>query len=262
MKNYIAQMNQFRTDYKEFPQLSFLINHVLQADWFLNHQKLPQDIPNLAIPNNMQNIIYHQIMKDDSLNNEQKEAKWEKLSNDLPKLEHNLRDFRDYLSETYGMWAYVSSLFISHLSKYVSGKKGLEVMAGNGYISKGLKDNKEDIIATDDLSWVKENETGKHLVIKVESLSALAAFQKYQAQIDYIIMCWSPDGIEIDFELLKAIRNSKYDISLIVIGEKNGATNSNKFWQTAKIINDEQINQLNDYYSHFDLMNDQIYLIK
>ncbi|MCF6515272.1 SAM-dependent methyltransferase [Lactobacillus sp. S2-2] len=255
-------MERFRTEYKNFPQLSFLINHVLQADFFLKINKLPQDIPSLSIPENMQNIIYHQIMEDSLLNKTEKESKWEQLSNDLPKLENNLRNFRDYLSETYGMWAYISSLFVSHLANYVDGKKGLEVMAGNGYISKGLKEHHQDIIATDDLSWVKENETGKHLVTKVENLSAMEAFEKYKDQIEYLIMCWSPDGIEIDVELLEAIRNYHRDIPLIVIGEKDGATNSKKFWNIANFIDDAKINELNNYYSHFDLIQDKIYLIK
>lgn len=262
MKNYIEQMQQFRMEYKNFPQLTFLINHVLQADFFLKLNKLPQDIPHLSIPNNMQNTIYHKIMNDNSLTKEQKNTQWENLSNDLPNLEDNLRNFRDYLSETYGMWAYISSLFASHLANYVDGKKGLEVMAGNGYISKGIQEHHQDIIATDNLSWINENETGKHLVTDVENLSALEAFEKYKDQIDYIIMCWSPDGIEIDVELLEAIRNYHRDITLIVIGEKDGATNSAKFWQTAKFIDDATINELNNYYSHFDLIKDKIYLIK
>nr|WP_243676633.1 hypothetical protein [Secundilactobacillus collinoides] len=46
-------------------------------------------------------------------------------------------------------------------------------MAGNGYVSKGLHDNKQTVIATDSKDWTAENETGRHPVTEIEQLSLM-----------------------------------------------------------------------------------------
>lgn len=259
---YIQSLNQFRSEFNDYPEIKFLLNHALMADHLLSLKQLPQDLPNLQLPDNIQDKIYQKINEKYPMNDAKGDAEWNQLSSDLPKLDQKLRNFRDYLEEQYGMWAYISSAFTNQLAKFLAGKRTLEVMAGNGYISKGLKDHGANVITTDSLAWQTENETGKHQLVPIEKLSALEAYHKYKDQIDYILMCWSPDGVPVDNELLEAIRSDGNQVQLIVIGEKDGATNSKVFWQNAEFEKNPEINKLNQYYPHFDLIQDQVYLVK
>ncbi|KRN80451.1 hypothetical protein IV52_GL000025 [Fructilactobacillus lindneri DSM 20690 = JCM 11027] len=145
---YIEQLNQYRTDFNDYPEIKFLLNNALMADHLLSLGKLPQEIPNLELPDDIQDKIYQQINAKYPLGDPRGDQEWDKISAKLPKVDQQLRSFRDYLEDQYGMWAYISSSFTNQLAKYLDGKPTLEVMAGNGYISKGLRDNQANVIAT------------------------------------------------------------------------------------------------------------------
>ncbi|UQS87158.1 SAM-dependent methyltransferase [Nicoliella spurrieriana] len=232
------------------------------SDKLLSNGNLPQDLPNLLLPDNIQDTIFKAVNNQFPADSSEGDRLWERYSNALPKLDKQLRSFRDYLETQYGMWAYISAPFTKAIADFVGNDHVLEVMAGNGYISKGLRNNNVNVVATDSLEWVQENETGKHLVTNVEKLDAMAAFHKYESSVDTIIMCWSPDGVPIDWELLQAIRQSPRDIRLIVIGEKNGATNSKAFWEHAQFVDLAAAKQLNVHHQPFDLIHDQLYVVK
>ncbi|WP_413627830.1 SAM-dependent methyltransferase [Fructilactobacillus vespulae] len=259
---YIKQLKDYETEYQDYPAVTYLIKQILLADQFLAKQQLPQNLPDLELPDDIQDQIYRKINEKYDMGDPKGDELWEKLSSDLPELDRKLRSFRDYLEEQYGMWAYISSGFTAELAKFLNGRPALEVMAGNGYISQGLQNNHAQIIATDSLTWTHENQTGKQTVVPVEQLTALEAYEKYKDQVDFIIMCWSPDGLPIDMELLNSIRNDDYPVQLLVIGEQNGATNSPEFWQTAKFVTTDDLTELNQFYPHFDLIKDQVYLVK
>ena len=137
-------------------------------------------------------------------------------------------------------------------------------MAGNGYISKGLRNNNatQKIYTTDSQAWVKENETGKHPVTKIEKLDALEAIKKYGDEVEYVIMSWAPDKGEIDWDVLELLRSTYPEVKLLVIGEKDGATNSKKFWHEAQLSQDDELQKVNANLHSFDLIDEQIYLAK
>lgn len=259
---YIERLKNYQKIYADFPEIKFLVNNIIEANRLIKQNELPQDLPHLILNDDIQDHIFEYVNSKYAQGDPEGDRLWNKLSDNLPKLDKDLRSFRDYLETEYGMWAYISAPFIHDISKYVNNKKGLEIMAGNGYISKGLRNLNQDIIATDSMEWVNENETGKHLLIDVEKIDALSAIEKYKNDIDYIIMCWSPDGIEIDVDILNKIRSMDRDIDFIVIGEKNGATNSKKFWKMADLIENEQTESLNKHHKPFDLIHDKLYLVK
>lgn len=260
--SYIDQMMTYRDLFNDYPVVKLLINNVLQADRLLNRGLLPQSLPLLQLPDDVQDTIFKSINAQFPAHDPNGDQLWEKLSDALPKLDHQLRSFRDYLETEYGMWAYISAPFAKRLAKFINGRKTLEVMAGNGYISKGLQDNHQSVIATDSKDWTTENETGKHPVIEIEQLSAQDAVTKYGDQVEVIIMSWAPDGLPIDWALLQQIRALKRPIDFVTIGEKNGATNSEPFWENAKFIENEAIRELNAHYSRFDLIDDRVYLVQ
>lgn len=260
---YIEQMKHYYHLFSHYMTIKFLINNVLESDRLLQKKQLPQDLPTLLLPDDIQNIIFKRVNKLYPKGNTRGDRLWNKYSEALPKLDKLLRSYREYLENEYGMWAYISAPFAADLAHFIGPKdRALEVMAGNGYVSKGLRDHGVHVYCTDSLAWTKQNETGKHLVTNVEKLDAFSAFRKYQDKIKYIIMSWSPDGVPVDWQLLQAVRKSGRDIPMIVIGEKNGATNSKQFWQHAHFIQNDAVKKLNRHHQSFDLMHDHVYLIK
>ncbi|WP_461239846.1 SAM-dependent methyltransferase [Paucilactobacillus sp. N302-9] len=262
--DYITQMNQYLTLFENFPSVKYLINNVLESDRLLKNGLLPQPLPQLILPDNLQDQIYAYINEHYDLGDPKGDQLWNQFVDALPKLDRLLRNFRDYLEQTYGMWSYVNAPFVSDLSKYIAGRNTLEVMAGNGYISSGLRNlnRGQTIFTTDNQAWRSENATGNHPVTQIEKLDALSAFEKYKSQIDFVIMSWSPDKLTIDWQLLQAIRDSKLDITLITIGEQDGATGSHEFWSNAHYIEPEMAAKLSTHLKTFDLIDEQVYLVK
>lgn len=259
--DYIDQLKNYYDMYQDYPEIKFLINNIIQSDRLIDQGLLPQDLPELLLPDNIQDQIFAHINQKYAPGDSTGDREWNRLSENLPKLDKALRSYRDYLANRYGMWAYISAPFIKKLSEFIGNEKALEIMAGNGYISQGLRNLDKTVYATDNLAWTKENQTGKKPVTEVEALDALSAIEKYQDQVKYVIMSWSPDKDPIDQQVLAAIRNSDHNLKLIVIGEKDGATNSKEFWQQANYIEPETTKKLNQHHQPFDLINDQLYLI-
>ncbi|MGN1279567.1 MAG: SAM-dependent methyltransferase, partial [Limosilactobacillus sp.] len=78
----------------------------------------------------------------------------------------------------------------------------------------------------------------------------------------YVIMSWAPDKGESDWEVLQLLRRDYPDVKFLVIGEKDGATNSKKFWQAAQLSQDTDLQKVNQQLHSFDLIDEQIYLVK
>ncbi len=261
---YISELMHDRALFDDFPEIKYLINNALESDRLLKNGLLPQPLPTLLLPDDIQDTIFKQVNQQYPKGDPRGDQLWNKYSAALPKLDRALRNFRDYLEDTYGMWSYVNAPFAKALADYLNGAPVLEIMAGNGYISKGLRNNNanQQIYTTDSQAWVKENETGKHPVTKIEKLDAVSAIKKYGDQVDYVIMSWAPDKGETDWEVLQLLRQDYPDIKFLVIGEKDGATNSKKFWQEAQLSQDEDLQKVNQQLHSFDLIDEQIYLVK
>ena len=259
---YIEQLQRFKKIFEPFSAIAFLINQILISDKAIQQQELPNALPYLQLPDDIQQVIFEQINQKYPLGNPKGDQLWNKYNNLLPKLDHLLRSYRDYLEETYGMWAYISKPFINDLAKYLNHESTLEIMAGNGVISAGLRKYHENIIATDSLEWINENETGKHLWTDVKKMDALTAIEQFGSQVKYVIMSWSPDGVPIDMKVLEKLRTLNPQPILICIGEQNGATNSHEFWQNAQMVDATNTEKLNSHHQSFDLINEKVFLVK
>ena len=88
------------------------------------------------MPYNIQDAIFKKVNEQFPQGDPRGDKLWNKYSEALPKLDKALRNYRDYLEETYGMWSYVNAPFAKALSDYLGGAPTLKIMAGNGYISK------------------------------------------------------------------------------------------------------------------------------
>lgn len=261
---YISELMRDRDLFDDFPEVKYLINNALESDRLLKNGLLPQPLPTLLLPDDIQDTIFKQVNQQYPQGDPRGDQLWNKYSAALPKLDKSLRNFRDYLEDTYGMWSYVNAPFAKALADYLNGAPVLEIMAGNGYISKGLRNNNANqrIYTTDSQAWTRENETGKHPVTTIEKLDAISAIKKYGDQVDYVIMSWAPDKEEVDWDVLQLLRHDYPDVNFLVIGEQDGATNSKKFWQEAQLNQDEDLQKVNQQLHSFDLINEQIYLVK
>lgn len=261
---YISELMRDRDLFDDFPEVKYLINNALESDRLLKNGLLPQPLPTLLLPDDIQDTIFKQVNQQYPQGDPRGDQLWNKYSAALPKLDKSLRNFRDYLEDTYGMWSYVNAPFAKALADYLNGAPVLEIMAGNGYISKGLRNNNANqrIYTTDSQAWTRENETGKHPVTTIEKLDAISAIKKYGDQVDYVIMSWAPDKEKVDWDVLQLLRHDYPDVKFLVIGEQDGATNSKKFWQEAQLSQDEGLQKVNQQLHSFDLIDEQIYLVK
>lgn len=216
------------------------------------------DVPKYHFPQfqlNEKEISYY-MEHNISLN----EIEFQTMSANLNTFDHDLGEFRTYLQTRFGYWATITKDFMKVWADEFGDAKYLEIMAGNGYISKELTDLGKTSICTDDKSWSKQSKTGYEPLVETENLDALDAIDKYHDKVDYVVLAWSPDRDDVDNEVLKKIR--EYGLMLICIGEKYGATNSKEFWDNAEYVDYDAIDKLNKVYSRYDLVHDAVYLIK
>lgn len=122
-------------------------------------------------------------------------------------------------------YAIVTKELIDELAKFIDSRKCLEIMAGKGVISKGLRDKGIDIIATDNNSWKGQAEDRW---TDVEIIDAGNAISKYR-DVDIIIASWMPMDCESK-RLVRNIRKYNPDVLLIIVGEYEGGCTSNDDW--------------------------------
>ena len=92
-------------------------------------------------------------------------------------------------------------------------------------------------------------------------MDAIAALDMYGENVSTVIMSWAPDTTDADWQVLQYIRDNQYrfDFDFIVIGEKDGATDSDVFWHEAEL---EEVPALNAHHQSFDLIDERVYLVK
>lgn len=177
-------------------------------------------------------------------------------------LDHLLRNFRQYIAYHYGMWAFVQQQLFVTWTALFGRQRYLEIAAGNGYLSYGLQQAGNQVIATDARTWQKENLTGATPLLPIHQAGETAALLTYGPHVDAVVMAWSPDHEWNDAALLWQLRQHFPSLPLFVLGERNGATNSRLFWQLAQFVPDRRLLKLNRAFPRFDAINDRIYLIQ
>ncbi|WP_125981609.1 class I SAM-dependent methyltransferase [Loigolactobacillus iwatensis] len=253
-EKYIEDLHKYRQVFAAYPSVNQQIDGILRNIWLLKHDRLPHELAYLGVPENFFVQVYPEFIQ---------KRQWtlSELGQQITELDRLLCAYRDYLEIHFGMWSHTTQEFVADLAR-LPGRRYLEVMAGNGYISAGLRHLGQTVFATDTLDWVHENETGRHLVTEVEALDACTAYKKYVSQIDYVIMSWSPDGVPIDWQLLQLMRQTKPQLPLFCIGERNGCTNSTIFWQNANFKTNVQVSKLNRHLPRLDLVKEALFLVQ
>ena len=230
----------------------------------LNEGYLPAALPTMEIPESVIPELQNYVLAQYPDNADAGNALWLELTEPLEDIDFLLRHLRDALIEYFSMYGFVSSDFVRDLSAYTDGQPVLELMAGHGYISAGLKAiaPAQKIIATDNEDWrTQPDPTSAKPVTDVENMDAIAALDMYGENVSTVIMSWAPDTTDADWQVLQYIRDNQYrfDFDFIVIGEKDGATDSDVFWHEAEL---EEVPALNAHHQSFDLIDERVYLVK
>lgn len=164
----------------------------------------------------------------------------------------------------------ISKSWIRPLSKWIGKRRCLEIMAGTGMLSKALKDENIDIIATDNYTWGKETAgdvfsewfTKPYLWTEVEKLDAISAIKKYGKQVDIVICSW-PYMDDNLYDALIKLRKINPKAILLYIGEDwGGCTASDNFFETATYIDDKEIYKINKKFQSWAYIHDRIKLYK
>lgn len=127
----------------------------------------------------------------------------------------------------HGLWIVVADSWIAELALWIGDRKCLEIMAGGGYLAKGLREHNIDVIATDDYSWELHSESPgrENDVKKYDALDAIKLFTDARV----LIMSWPPYSRSIAFE---ACNEWNVRGPIIYIGEDaEGCNATSKFFK-------------------------------
>ena len=262
--DYLGELLPYLDRYQNIPTMANLMQQAIDTLEQLNAGYLPAALPTMEIPESVIPELQNYVLAQYPDNADAGNALWLELTEPLEDLDFLLRHLRDALIEYFSMYGFVSSDFVRDLSVYTDGQPVLELMAGHGYISAGLKAiaPAQKIIATDNEDWrTQPDPTSAKPVTDVENMDAIAALDMYGENVSTVIMSWAPDTTDADWQVLQYIRDNQYrfDFDFIVIGEKDGATDSDVFWHEAEL---EEVPALNAHHQSFDLIDERVYLVK
>jgi len=94
-----------------------------------------------------------------------------------------------------GIYCFYSNEFIAEVKKLAAGRPVLEIAAGDGTLTRFLREAGVECIATDDHSWSREITYGS----SVEKLDARQAIKKCKPEV--VICSWPPPGNSFEREV-------------------------------------------------------------
>jgi hypothetical protein len=246
------------------PAVKTMIHTAISVIEALRRGELPPELPVMEVSEDSMAAVQEYVRDKYPTDQEAGLALFTELAEPLEEIDYLLRHLRDELIGSFSMYGYVSSPFVRDLATYTAGQPVLELMAGHGYLSAGLRaiDSAQTVWATDNEDWRDQPDlAAAEPVTAITVMDAISALDKYGEQVSTVLMSWAPDTTEADVQVLDYIRNNadRFDFDFIVIGEKFGATNSEKFWRMAHLT---EIAALNAHHRSFDLIDERVYLVE
>ncbi|MBM7616806.1 hypothetical protein JOC36_000339 [Weissella uvarum] len=259
--DYLDALADFLMLYQSIPGIKHKLERAYQAVALINQGQFPPTLFDMALTEADITEVETYVLNKYPTQADQGNALWTKLREPLEQVDYCLRNIRDEFIEDFNMYAYLTPKFLKAVSAYLAGRPTLELMAGQGYLSAGLKALNPDqtIITTDNQDWLNQPVTAVEPVIPVENLDAMTALERYGRQVEVVLLSWAPDTSDIDVKILAAMRGNYPEVEFLVIGEQDGATNSSQFWQVAKLT---ELTTLNQTRPQFDLIDEKIYQVK
>ena len=172
--------------------------------------------------------------------------------------------------QRFGVFSNYTKEFTDVFAEWIGNRKCLEVIAGAGILSYGLRLAGTDIIPTtlDIHGWV--DYIDMRWVDDMEIIDCIEAINKYRDEINVVIMSWPPFMEPLAYNVLMNIRdinkNREEDnqILLVYIGEGwGGATADDNFHESAEDVTDTTFNKVKDAFpTRNQGIHDDIYLMK
>jgi len=127
------------------------------------------------------------------------------------------KKYLPHLAEAHGVYCFYSKRLVAALSEMLRDKPCVEIAAGDGALSRFLRDSGIDIMAFDNQSW-----TGKvRYNAEVIQLDAVEALRRHKPEV--VLCSWPPANNEFEQEIFLAPTVTRY----IVIGSDNRLTFGN-----------------------------------
>ncbi|MGL4737194.1 MAG: hypothetical protein ACRCW2_07010 [Cellulosilyticaceae bacterium] len=175
----------------------------------------------------------------------------------VPK-DYNSYDYRETLMSLVG-YTLVTQSFCQALSRFLGDKKVLEVMAGTGCLTYGLRSSGVTIHATDDLS---EGLYSKFWIEDLEQLDCIESIKKYGKEIDYLLVSWAADTAPL-LTVVRLLKHINPRAKIIYIGEpKGGCTGHDTLWEIVTPIHDNAFYQAVFNYRSWYGLHDKPYLLQ
>ena len=171
-----------------------------------------------------------------------------------------INNFRQFLAINFGVWSLPNLQTVKTITDSLNIKTGLEIMAGNAYWSKALSDVGVKMTVTDNLDWSKTSNTGSKSFMPVANFDAAQAVEIFD-NVDLIICSWAPNFGNSDTKVVSTWQKLNTTSHLLFIGEKNGATNSEAFWQKGLVHHSKELKRINQTFPSFDFINEHIFEI-
>ena len=148
------------------------------------------------------------------------------------------------------------------LAEFIGNGKCLEVMAGLGSLSYGLRQEVVDIITTD--LYIDHPLNYNNIWCDIEQIDAVEAVRKYGKDVDYVIMSW-PRGDEkhTAYQVAKELYKIDPNKVLIYIGEQEGGCCADEmFFAGIEYTNKNKFDCINTHFSNWYWVHDQIYTVR
>ena len=175
-------------------------------------------------------------------------------------INHLINNLRQFLAISFGVWSLPNLQTAKAIKDRLNIKTGLEIMAGNAYWSKALSDVGVKMTVTDNLDWSKTSNTGSKSFMPVTNFDAAKAIEMF-GNVDLIICSWAPNFGNSDTKVVSTWQKLNTPSHLLFIGEKNGATNSEDFWQKGLVHHSKELKQINQTFPSFDFIDEHIFEI-
>lgn len=155
---------------------------------------------------------------------------------------------------------------VDKLAEALDDKKCLEVMSGNGLLSRCLQDRNVDIIATDKSMPIENS----YLPLRTEQftdirqMDALDAIREYGKDIDILVMSWPPYGDDIAYRCVETLHEVNPEAEILYIGELWGGCNADDafFNATMRAPMDEKMYEVSELYTPYYGLHDDISILK
>ncbi|UQS83554.1 hypothetical protein [Bombilactobacillus thymidiniphilus] len=253
---YLGQLDYYERILPQNDPLQQTLRQLKKVIEAYTQNKLPAFcLPSLLIDeNDLQRLLLNPLFASHD--------SWLQRTKIVDQLAHFLLDFRQLIQQQLGIWSLLNQPMMDQWVQQFPQQAYLEIMAGNGMLSQSLVAQGQKVIATDDFTWSTTSLTGQKTWLPVKRYDALAAVRRFFAEVDVILLSWSPDHEQIDWQVLQYLRSLANPPELWVLGEYRGITNSSQFWQQAHLCFDSRIARINKYYPTIDLVKDHLFVVR